>query len=199
MEEIKQGYARVTSVLDIFNKTIECDGETVAKAFSGSRMAIDINVINNKGNIGTNVHTAIEAHLEGFCVDLNEREQLYFNSFLNWYTESGVTIVESEQRYYCDKYMITGKIDALVRFPNIDELILLDFKTSANESPKSWPLQATMYHYLMTLSGKKISDRLIFLKLDGKGGPAKVCEYKYTPELWKVCEAACICHMYANS
>jgi len=199
MDDIKPGYTRVTEILGQWNTDIQVDGETIAKAFAGSRNAIDISVLSNKANIGTNVHRAIEGYLEGFEVKLEEKEQGYFQSFLGWYAKSKVNIVESEKRYYCDKLGITGCVDALVRFPDSDDLILVDYKTSAQENPKMWPLQATFYHYLVSETGLKISDRLLFLKLEKKGFPASVFEYKFTPKLLQICKCACTCYRYINS
>ena len=199
-EEIRPGYTRVTDILGQWNKDLVDDsGNVVAKVFSGSRTPIDINVLNNKANIGTNVHKAIEGHLEGLDMPLVGREAKYFESFKKWNAEVQCEFVENERRYYCDELMITGCIDALIRFSGSDELILMDFKTSASENPKIWPLQATMYHYLVTKSGRSISDRLLFLKLDGKGAKATVFEYTFTPQLLKVCKAAIFCHRYLNS
>jgi hypothetical protein len=199
MEIIKEGYSRVTDILGIWNTIFMENGEVIGKSFAGSRFKIDIDVLDNKANIGNNVHKAIEAHLDGFSVPLGEREQLYFDSFRAWYDKSGCEVVEKEERYYDDELMITGKIDALVKFPNNDELILLDFKTSAQESPKIWPLQATMYYYLLKKNGKTVSDRLLFLKLDRYGKKAKLFEYKFIPELFNVCLAACTCNHYIKS
>lgn len=199
MEIIKEGYARVTDILSIWTTVFVEDGQVIGKAFAGSGFKIDIDVLENKANIGTNVHTAIEAHLDGFTVPLEEREQLYFDSFRKWQESSQVEVVEKEDRYYDDELMITGKIDALVKFPGSEDLILLDFKTSAQESPKMWPLQAVMYYYLLKKNGKKISDRLLFLKLDRYGNKAKLFEYQYTEDLFKVCLAACVCNKYIKS
>ena len=199
MEIIKEGYTRVTEVLSMWTTVFIEDGEVIGKAFAGSGFKIDIDVLENKAGIGTNVHTAIEAHLDGFSVPLNEREQFYFDSFRKWYDKSGCEVVEKEERYYDDELMITGKIDALVRFSNNDELILLDFKTSSQESPKMWPLQAVMYYYLLKKNGKVVSDRLLFLKLDRYGKDAKLFEYKFTPELFQICVAACACNRYIKS
>lgn len=199
MEIIKEGYARVTDILSIWTTIFIEDGQVIGKAFAGSGFKIDVDVLDNKANIGTNVHTAIEAYLDGFTVPLEERERLYFDSFLKWYESSKCEVVEKEDRYYDDELMITGKIDALVKFPGSDDLILLDFKTSAQESPKIWPLQAAMYYHLLKKNGKTISDRLLFLKLDRYGKNAKLFEYKFTEDLWKVCVAACTCHKYIKS
>lgn len=198
-DDIKPGYSRVTEILDQWNTKVIVDGEVVAKAFAGSRNAIDISVLSNKANIGTNVHEAIEWHLQGFEKILNEREQKYFMSFCKWYDSARPIFVKNEQRFYCDKMMITGCVDGIIKFPGSDDMMIIDFKTSATESPKMWPLQATFYHYLATLDGMKLSDRLIFLKLHWKGEIAEVFEYKFTPYLLQVCKCAVFNYRYLNT
>lgn len=201
MDPIKPGYSRVTDILSLWNtNVVNEEGDIVAKIFQGSKIPIDIEILENKGNIGTNVHTAIDAYLtEGLEIPLRIPERGYFDSFHKWYKETGCEVVENEKRYYCDKLMITGAIDALVRLPGEEDLILVDFKTSASESPKIWPLQATFYHYLVSQTGIKLSPRLIFLKLDKHGEDPVVCEYTYSTQLLQVCKAAWVCHQYANN
>ena len=198
-DEIRPGYTRVTEILDQWNTKVVVDGECVAKAFAGSRTAIDIGVLNHKAQCGTNVHEAIEWHLQGFEKELSVKEQPYFESFVKWFDQVKPTFIKNEQRYYCEQMKITGCVDGIMKMPGSDDLMIIDFKTSANESPKMWPLQATFYHYLASLDGTKLSDRLIFLKLHWRGDMAEVFEYKYTPHLLQVCKCAVFNYRYLNS
>jgi len=183
MDQIKQGYTRVSSILgqwDTFGH-------------------IDKAVLQNKADLGTRVHEAIDNHHKGLFVPLDDKANWYFESYIRWDRLTNAKIVKNEERYYCDKLMITGQIDALIELPGESKPVLVDYKTSANESPKIWPLQACFYHYLVTQTGLDISDRLIFLKLDKNGELPKVYEYKYTKQLWSICHSAWLTYTYLNS
>lgn len=183
MDEIKKGYTRISSILqqwDTFGH-------------------IDKTMLMNKAELGTRVHEAIDSHHKGLFVPLDDKANWYFESYMRWEKSVKPKLVRNEERYYCDKLMITGQIDALIEIPGETKPVLVDYKTSANESAKMWPLQACFYHYLVTQSGLDISDRLIFMKLDKTGAMPKLFEYKYSKQLWHVCEAAWLTYTYLKT
>ena len=166
-------YARVSDVIKPFTN------------FGG----IDEKVLNAKAALGTRVHNLIKDEIDGNLPIAGIQEAGYVKSFEHWRSSVSVTFVESEMRYYCDKKMITGCIDALVKLEGNEETILVDFKTSVQESP-TWIMQAHLYHYLISSSGKCIAPRFLFLKLDKYGKLPKVFHYKFDLNVWAQCSQA---------
>ena len=164
-------YARVTDVIRPFSKLEHIDPDTLA----------------NKCRIGTNVHKAIEDDiretfpmLDGDCVG-------YFKSYVKWKGCVNPTFVDSEKRYFCHDKMITGQIDGLVRFPHATSLVLVDFKTSAQECKETWNMQAHLYGYLLGVNGVITSPRFLFIKLSKRGDFPKVFDYKYCENTHRKC------------
>jgi hypothetical protein len=179
---IRDGYTRISSILGQWDKFGHIDPAVLA----------------HKAEIGTRVHEAIEAHISG-APDIGDFEgRGYFESYLKWQEKSGVVTVQTEQRLYCDKLKITGAVDALVKFPGGEALTIVDYKTSAQEAPKTWPLQGCFYHYLATVNDIPTCPRIIFLKLDKKGGEAKAFEYFYSKQLMNTCLSALNCYRWLN-
>ncbi len=182
MEDIKHGYTRVSEILNQWDRFGH----------------INKDVLENKAAIGTRVHEAIKNHHDGMYTPLDAAASGYFDSYIKWEEENKPKLIQSEVRYYCDNMMITGQIDALVKIEGEESPVLVDYKTSAQENAKIWPLQAAFYHYLVSSSGLDISNKLIFVKLDKKGNLPKICEYTYNKTLWDICVSAWKCYKYLN-
>ena len=168
-------YARVTEILKPFAD------------FSH----IDPLVLDNKARIGTQVHQAISCELKGDFPWVNNDSIGYFESYLKWRTRIQPEFIVSEGRYFDDKKMITGQIDALVQFaenPNVP--ILVDFKTSAQESKETWPMQAHLYAYLLEVIGIKSSSTYHFVKLSKNGALPHIFEYKFDRNIHNKCMKA---------
>lgn len=141
-------------------------------------------ILQNKGDIGTKTHLVIEDFIKGE-IALPESDTVgYFQSFQKWWDSMNPLVVESEMRRTDDAKMLTGCIDAVVKFQGKDEAIIVDWKTSANESP-TWILQGHLYHYLLSQNGIVTSPRVLFIKLDKKGGDPKVFSYMLKPSIMK--------------
>jgi len=151
---------------------------------------VPVEVLNRKAALGTRVHKAIEQEINGDMAVVGLGEQGYVQSFEQWRAEVEPVFVESERRYYCDEKMITGCIDALVEFKGTDKRILIDFKTSAQESPVTWPMQAHLYHYLASKHHNNLDSRILFLKLDRKGALPKVFIYNFDDNVIRQCMQA---------
>ena len=183
MDTIRSGYTRISSILgqwDTFGH-------------------IDTVVLANKANIGTRVHQAIDNYHEGLYAPLDGASSGYFKSYESWEKAVNPRFDRTEERYYCDKLMITGQVDAICLLPGDTKPCIVDYKTSVQESPKMWPLQACFYHYLALQSGLDLSNRLIFIKLDKLGEMPKIFEYTYTKQLWNVCLAAWTTYRHLKS
>lgn len=171
-DKILPGYIRVSEILRHL------------KDFSH----IDPEVLQNKCIIGTNVHKAIEDDLSGEFPCIEESPPSYYHSFMHWKNTFNPLCVLKEERLYCHKLKITGQIDAIMKFPGDEARFLIDFKTSANECPLTWPLQAHFYYYLYRANYKEpIANRFIFLKLDKKGGMPRAFNYFYDENTMQRC------------
>ena len=141
---------------------------------------IPAGILEAKKILGINVHTAIKDLINGEFPVVVGREVPYIKSFENWWHIKTPSFLVTEERYYCHKKMLTGQIDALVKLKGKEESILIDFKTSRQESPIIWRLQAHLYYYLLKENlTVNLSKKFIFLKLDHKGGQAQAFEYHY--------------------
>lgn len=165
-------YARVSDILKRFS-----DYST-----------IDPEVLKRKQDIGIGVHTAIADDILEELPVLNSNTIGYFKSYALWREAVSAKFVMSERRFFCDKMMITGQIDALVKFSEHELFpVLVDFKTSVQESKIVWPMQAHLYYYLLTENDISLQKRFLFLKLDKDGAYPKVYEYVYTPNILAKC------------
>lgn len=144
-------------------------------------------VLNRKAALGTRVHKVIEEEIKGAFPVISHEESGYFQSFEKWRHALSPIFIETERRYYCDERRITGCVDGIIELKGDKEAVLVDFKTSAQESPISWPMQAHLYHYLISLTGKKLADRVLFLKLDRYGYLPKVYQYPITENMMTKC------------
>lgn len=150
---------------------------------------IDPLVLEAKASLGTEVHKIIEDYIRGQRTLSLGKAHGYYSSWLKWAGSLCPDFVHSEKRYFCDKKMITGQIDALVKIQDIPALILCDWKTSAAESP-TWEMQAHLYRYLADESGLTLADYALFLKLDKAGKAPKVYTYRYNQNTHAKCMLA---------
>ena len=165
-------YARVTEIL----------------ASESDYSNIDPDVLARKCEIGIQVHKAISDDINDEFPILDERTINYFNSYVKWKNELQALFIESEQRYFDDKYMFTGQIDSVVKLKGNDKYQLVDFKTAANENKRVWNLQAHFYHHLLSQRiAYGLSDKILFVKLDKEGKLPKVFIYEYTQNTMEEC------------
>ena len=161
-------YARVTATLK---------GETNFGGASAAR-------IHNKGVIGTLVHEAIDQDLrDELPHNLPPPCMGYFRSYSAWRKRVKLQVLEREKRYYDNSLMISGQIDVLARFPFDEAPVLVDWKTSAAESP-AWIKQAHLYAHLIGANGGPVSNRYIFVKLDALGASPDIFEYFYSEQTY---------------
>jgi len=181
-EIIKEGYTRVSSILsqwDRFGK-------------------IPRHILENKQQIGTLIHEAINAHSIGAFLPVDSSIDGYFQSFLEWQKLSKFNLIFPEQRFYCDKLKITGKIDAIA-VSSQGELFLIDYKTSASKDARMWQLQGCFYHYLATINKLNLSKRFFFVQLFKDGSPGQAHEFFISNPIANVCKAALLSYRYLNN
>ncbi len=169
-----KSYARVTEILSAYSDFSKVPPEVLEK----------------KKIIGQNVHVAIKDDVDGEFPVVSDEECGYFESYRKWYGRVLPEFIQSEKRYFCDKKMLSGCIDGLVIMPGSDAVVLIDFKTSAQESSETWKMQAHLYYYLIKESGEKVSDKFLFIKLDKTGELPKVFQYDYDSNIHAKCMEA---------
>ncbi len=159
------------------------DGKTYARVsdviapytdFSGIPDA----VLENKAKIGTEVHDAIDLILQDELPIFSDKARPYVESFLKWKNQVSPTFSFGEKRLFCQEKMVTGRIDGLVLMPNSTIPMLVDYKTSVQES-KAWVMQAHLYYYLLKSNGYVVANSMIFVKLDKFSGLPKCYLYSY--------------------
>ncbi len=142
---------------------------------------IDPEVLKRAANRGLRVHEICDAIIEKVgVVNLDTEVQGYIDSFKKWLPKQ---FIKKPDRFFCDKYMLTGECDAI--YKDESGLVLVDFKTPASES-KTWRLQGSAYSYLAKESGYNIA-RIEFVKLSKTGGAPKVYEYVEDFEMYLKC------------
>ncbi len=164
-------YYRVSTILDKYND------------FS----FVDEKVLKEKQQVGTAVHDFIESICCGSIAFSEGRETGYVNSFIKWYEIVKPQYMLMEERFFDDELRITGKIDAIVKIE--DSLYLLDYKTCASKS-KTWRMQAHFYKYLVEKTNLKISDTMLFLRLDANGGQPFLHTYSFSQNTLNGCKQA---------
>ena len=173
-KEIREGYTRVTEILHPYS------GFDDAPQYVKDKAA-------HKADIGTEVHNAIHMHYS--CIpfeQLSDEAQSYFNSFLLWDKTHNPTPVYLERRYYDGQLMITGQVDAILRFVGKKDFVMVDWKTTSSYNKKiatSWELQGTFYRYLLEYNSiDHVGDNFLFLQLDAHGEYPKEREFTYTAQ-----------------
>lgn len=170
-EEIKKGYIRISSIMAQWESYPES-----AKAN-----------VQRKAVIGSKVHEIIEMTENGVYCDIPEDCSPYLESYYKYLSTRKLSPEQMETRYYDDKHMITGKIDAVV------DGIIIDYKTSSKEDILKWQLQATFYSYLF--GGEKREALFVHLLKDGS---YKLYDFKNLDAQFPVMEAAITTYKYFN-
>jgi hypothetical protein len=179
MEEIREGYHRVTDIVSIYQSFAH-----IPKA-----------ILKRACEIGNDVHEAIEAHLNGKWLPLAENKEGYFHSFLEWNRTVSFTPFWIENRLYDDVLKVTGKPDLICKMG--DEAVLVDFKTGSIPKPEIWHLQGTFYRYLLKMNKfDLIPNKFIFVNLQKDGSFPVLYEMEYQQKAWEVCDAALKAYEY---
>jgi len=131
---------------------------------------IDPEVLKNKAQIGTDVHSAIEASTRGDWFPLEEERRIaYFGSYGMWSGTKTYNYVHTELELTDPDLCLIGHVDAVIE-DDMKVAYLLDFKTSAKESvtPEGlniWNMQAHMYYHLLKVNGIHVKPEFMFLQL----------------------------------
>lgn len=182
MEEIKEGYTRVSQIISQWNHLAH----------------IDPHVLENKRRIGSEVHEKIAAESQGIFIPTEEETKGYIGSWLAWGKKVNPTAEYEiiEERLYCDELQITGALDAILRIGASS--VIIDYKATASVHKKTWALQAAFYHYLAVKNGYGVDETVWFIQLKKDGGNARQVEIECTEELWEVAKSALHTYRYFN-
>lgn len=148
---------------------------------------IDPEVLQRKADLGSQVHEAIDDFLKGSFPCLSRKALGYFDSFRQWFYTLHPRFLVTEQRYYHKELRLTGQIDAIVVMPHEKVPVLVDYKTSSQESPVSWSMQAHLYKMLLLHNGHPVADRFLFLRLHKDGELPKAHIYHYDKDTETKC------------
>lgn len=152
---------------------------------------IDPKVLERKALIGTSAHEAIAEDIAEQFPSPAHAALGYFGSYLQWKKHLNPIFVQSEQRYFDEDKMLTGQIDALIKFHKTEMTpILVDFKTSASECEETWRMQAHLYAHLLNCNKVPIARRFLFVKLQKDGSFPQVYPYQFDPNIYAKCMGA---------
>lgn len=171
-------YTRVTEILSTYSKLDMIPPDVLERACQR----------------GTEVHAICEAHLTNMGVPPYDPElEGYIESFRKWHAKHVDVEFSFPERFFNDNLELSGECDCIM-FDG-DKVVLIDFKTSANES-KTWALQGAAYVKLASANGL-IIDEICFVKLSKDGSDAKVYTYEYLDNL-TLFQKALDLHRYFN-
>lgn len=188
MEDIiKPGYTRISEVLRPMHNFDHIPPE----------------ILENKRQIGEELHEAIYLYNECIPIaSLREEVVPYFDSFLLWMKGTNAKIISNEKRLYDEGLKITGKYDSIVKMPYDDDLILVDWKTTASynaDVSEVWAMQGTFYHHLVAMHEvPMISNKILFVQLSPKGKAPRVREFQYSLDLMAKCRMALKYYRFYN-
>lgn len=178
-EHVFPNYRHVTDIIDIFQK-----------------FSIPKKKLEELAERGTKVHKAITAHLNDKFYMVDDETATYFDAYLKFKQENKFSLFGTEKRFFCDKLMITGEVDALMLFEGFERPMIVDFKTSRLENAPIWILQGAFYYYLLRTNGIEVEKKYRFIQLGGNYGMYFIREYEFNEGLLDVCHAALTAHKY---
>lgn len=141
---------------------------TIMKPLSQSLYGdVDADVLNKAASKGTAVHNAIESYVKFGITDIEPEFAGYFHAFRNWWNEVNPICLASECRVYHKYLRYAGTADMPVVIGN--EIILVDFKTSASVNKMLTGVQLEAYAKAYESHGFKFGGKAILhLKNDEK-------------------------------
>lgn len=162
MDNIPEGYVRVTEVLKPYSDFTQIDPNVLARA----------------ADRGCRVHKYCETYALGlFLPDIDNDCKSYVEAFIRWFDERVNEVLHTECRLNSEKHKLSGQIDMICTLKNCEKVCLIDIKTPAQGS-FTWSLQTAAYKLLaMQCRGLEI-ERRVCLKLPKKeGANASTIEY----------------------
>lgn len=119
-------------------------------------------------NRGTNVHDLTEHFIDtdAYIEGLDEEMRGYGIAYRNWIHDFNPTVILQEQTVFSEKHIFAGTLDALIRFGDNSDPIILDKKTGADLYPEV-QLQLSAYKETFEEKGQHVGMAALLLKPDG--------------------------------
>jgi len=117
---------------------------------------------------GTNVHDLTEHFVDTdeYIISLDDDMQGYGIAYRNWMHDFSPEIIAQEQTVFSEKHGFAGTLDALIKFGDKSEPIILDKKTGQDLYPEV-QLQLSGYKQCFEEKGEKVGMAALLLKPDG--------------------------------
>lgn len=171
LERIQDCITANASELDCYDRVT-----TILSAFTNYDH-IDPEVLKRKAEIGTSVHSSIEAYNKNLGMIIENDEVMpYLDSFLKWKKINNKIII-SEERLICPELKITGQIDMIMEVEGKN--VIFDVKTSTTMH-RHYELQLSAYAYLARKHGIEIEKQaILLLNKEGKEPQEIYCEDRF--------------------
>lgn len=143
IDEIPEGYVRVTQLLQPYNGLEKIQPETLA----------------NAAERGKRAHAYCELYAQSMLIEeVSDDCKGYVESFKRWIELVKPEILSLEERIVNEQYKVTGKYDMIVKLPGSSDKILVDIKTPLSPN-RTWPLQTAAYHWMLSSKGNPVERR----------------------------------------
>ena len=143
-------------------------------------------VLNNAGDRGTVIHSAIETWIRSrFDTIVSEEHHPYFEAFVKWFETKKVEPLATELPIYHKILRYAGTIDLVAEINGL--VTLVDYKTASSILEKPYSLQVEAYRQALKSHGVEI-DRKMVLHLKSDGTYTEV-EMPDKPDTWFVFNA----------
>lgn len=136
----KAVYPSVTTILTAYPQNLQLTQWIANQGWETSQA-----IKREAGERGTNVHTGIEALIQGKEISrtaFSQEEWLRLDAFVKWVKEINPTILATEVMVYSKKHKFAGKVDCIMKVKG--DLIVTDWKTSKSIYPH-FALQVAAY------------------------------------------------------
>lgn len=147
---------------------------------------------NAAADLGSRVHAAIDAYIEGKAPTLDPEAEKGFNNFMSWIKDKELELVCGDTTVASVSLGYGGRLDAIAR-NKAGNLVLLDWKTS-NALRDEYPLQVAAYaQAFQETYGQEIAEAVVV-----RFGKDKADDFEHRavnlPAAWKAFAAAFSLH-----
>ncbi len=188
----KHGTSKMLQVLDELTKPLRTK---IMSRLGWSMLDTPTKIMKRSGNIGSEVHHAIDKYLKtGAKTKLKGEAKNAFNAFLIWEKEVDLKPVDTEVTVWSDELRYAGTLD-FVGYIN-GELCIADWKTSSGIYPEN-ALQLSAYREAFEERSQKTfavplttAKKMYLVRLDKKTGKPQIKIFEDSPDLFKTFLAA---------
>jgi hypothetical protein len=169
-EDGKPDKISVTTILDV------AVPQRLKQYFMKNSKASQEKKLKEAGDIGTAIHAAVEADLNGDEVTLTDKTEPAFNEWLKLKKEHNISAVSTELMVSSDKYGFAGTADIIGWFDG--KLCVMDIKTGYYSIKTGWQLGLYRLAHMETDTMKNELGLVgLSIKKDGSVGKPLVYEH----------------------